>query len=86
MQSAWKEASDENDPTDDFAKTVDMLSSQYHGGAFDGSQCTGLLKSLNKFEAMLPEELACYMDCLSALNDVTTACLGKELTSNYWYW
>jgi hypothetical protein len=83
LSSAWKDVSEEEDPADNFARSVNMLRSQYHGGAFDGNQCTGLLNSINKLQAILPSELAGYIDCLKAFKDVTTACFRKELDRDY---
>ena len=78
-----KNVGDGTDPALDFAKHMNLVRSSYHGGDFEGNQCKGFLKSLDKLELVLPVELANYLVCLQCLSKVVSGCYGKLVDTSY---
>ena len=55
-----------------------MVRSKYYSGAFNGNQCRGLLKSLSRLQATLPDVI--LLDCLLVFNNVIAACFRKDFS------
>ena len=84
LSEDWKSLSgDGSDPALDFAKQMNLVRSSYHGGDFEGNQCKGFLKNLDKLEQVLPGELGHYLVCLQKLSSIVSGCYGKIVDSNF---
>lgn len=84
LSEKWKLiAGDGSDPALQFAKNMNLVRSAYHGGDFEGNQCKGFLRSLDKLNQVLPGELSPYLVCLQNLSKLVSGCYGKLLDRNY---
>ena len=67
----------------DFVKKNAIVRQNYHGGGFEGNQCSDILKKVSILESKLPEDLKVYTKCLKSLNIVKKRCFESVAHTNY---
>ena len=84
LSDKWKELVEVgSDPAMDFAKKMNLVRSAYHGGDFEGNQCKGFLKCLDKLKVILPPALSPFLYCLEKFSLLVSGCYGKKLSPSY---
>ena len=66
-----------------FTKENAIVRQDYHGGSYQGNQCSSIMKKADLLEAKLPEDLKLYTRCLKAYGVLYEKCHGMEVEPGY---
>ena len=85
LSKDWKEATPEltEDPVIEFAKANHIVRMSYHGGGYEGNQCSKMLQKAELLAQQVPDHLTIYTDCLAAFRDVKDSVAGWKVKPNY---
>jgi len=67
----------------EFEGMMHLYLEDYHGGCYEGNQCSKILRNADKLKEMLPEKFKEFAVCLKTLHEVDVAVSGRILKDNY---
>ena len=67
----------------EFAKEHSIVRKDYHGGSYQGNQCSSIMKKVDFLEAKLPENLKPYTRCLRTYGALYEKCHGMKVEPGY---
>ena len=68
---------------DDWLRSLNVVRTEYFGGAFEGNDCRKIVKNASSLVAQCPDKFKHFADTLEKFDEVVRSCYGYTLSDTY---